>query len=203
MPVPERLSRGIAFDHVSFTYPGTGRRVLEDVCLDLEPGSVVALVGENGAGKSTLVKLLCRLYQPTEGRIFVDGFELARMPADAWRSRLAGAFQDFFRFEFRARHSVGVGDLSRIDDGPAVVAAVERAGAADVVSRLAQGSRRSSARPGPTASRSASASGRSSPWPAASCAITRSCLCSTSPPRRSTPKPSTPCSNDMPRPRGR
>ncbi len=139
VPVPERLSRGIAFDHVSFTYPGTGRRVLEDVCLDLEPGSVVALVGENGAGKSTLVKLLCRLYQPTEGRIFVDGLELARMQADAWRSRLAGAFQDFFRFEFRARHSVGVGDLSRIDDGPAVAAAVERAGAADVISRLGAG----------------------------------------------------------------
>jgi ATP-binding cassette, subfamily B, bacterial len=137
--VPERLSGGIRFDHVSFAYPGTQKRVLEDVCLDLKPGSVVAIVGENGAGKSTLVKLLCRLYQPTEGRILVDGLELARMPVDAWRSRLAGAFQDFFRFEFRARHTVGVGDLSRIDDGLAVQSAVGRAGADDVVARLVAG----------------------------------------------------------------
>ena len=84
------------------------------------PGSVVAIVGENGAGKTTLVKLLCRLYQPTRGRILVDGVELARMRADGWRARLAGAFQDFFRFEFRARHSVGVGDVPRLDDAPAV-----------------------------------------------------------------------------------
>jgi ATP-binding cassette subfamily B protein len=138
-PVPDRLRDGIRFEHVSFAYPGTVRRVLEDVCLLLEPGTVVAIVGENGAGKTTLVKLLCRLYQPTSGRILVDGAELARMPADAWRSRIAGAFQDFFRFEFRARHTVGVGDVPRLDDEPAVVAAVDRAGADDVVARLAAG----------------------------------------------------------------
>ena len=137
--VPDRLSDGIRFEHVSFAYPGTERRVLEDVCLHLEPGTVVAIVGENGAGKTTLVKLLCRLYQPTSGRILVDGHELARMPAEEWRSRLAGAFQDFFRFEFRARHSVGVGDVPRLDDEPAVVAAVDRAGAVDVVDRLTAG----------------------------------------------------------------
>jgi ATP-binding cassette, subfamily B, bacterial len=138
-PLPDRLSDGIRFEHVSFAYPGTERRVLEDVCLHLEPGTVVAIVGENGAGKTTLVKLLCRLYRPTSGRILVDGVDLARMPADAWRSRLAGAFQDFFRFEFRARHTVGVGDVPRLDDGPAVVAAVDRAGAVDVVDRLKVG----------------------------------------------------------------
>ena len=137
--VPERLSEGIRLEHVCFTYPGTERRVLEDVCLEIRPGSVVAIVGENGAGKSTLVKLLCRLYQPTSGRILVDGLELAHMPADAWRARLAGAFQDFFRFEFRARHTVGIGDVPRIDDEPAVVSAVQRAGADDVVARLAAG----------------------------------------------------------------
>jgi len=98
---------------------------------------VVAIVGENGAGKTTLVKLLCRLYQPTSGRILVDGLELARMHVDAWRARLAGAFQDFFRFEFRARHTVGVGDVPRLDDEPAVAAAVDRAGADDVVAKLA------------------------------------------------------------------
>jgi ATP-binding cassette, subfamily B, bacterial len=139
VPVPERLSGGIRFDHVSFTYPGTTRRVLEDVCLDIAPGSVVAVVGENGAGKSTLVKLLCRLYQPTDGRILVDGLELARMPVDAWRSRLAGAFQDFFRFEFRAHQTVGLGDLARIDVRPAVENAVEKAGAGDVVAKFVSG----------------------------------------------------------------
>ena len=138
-PVPERLSQGIRFEHVSFVYPGTERRVLEDVCLDFKPGSVVAIVGENGAGKTTLVKLLCRLYQPNGGRILVDGTDLARMPADAWRARLSGAFQDFYRFEFRARHTVGVGDVPRLDDEPAVVAAVDRAGADDVVARLTAG----------------------------------------------------------------
>src|SRR5438874_1702362 len=82
MRAPERLVDGIRFEHVSFSYPGTERRVLDDVNLELKPGSVVAIVGENGAGKSTLVKLLCRLYQPGEGRILVDGVDLARIPAD-------------------------------------------------------------------------------------------------------------------------
>src|SRR6266545_396434 len=113
--VPAALTEGIRLEHVSFAYPGTDRLVLDDVCLDLPAGAVVAIVGENGAGKTTLVKLLCKLYEPTSGRILVDGLPLARMPADQWRSRLAGAFQDFFRFEFRVRHSVGVGDVARLD----------------------------------------------------------------------------------------
>jgi ATP-binding cassette, subfamily B, bacterial len=138
-PVPERLREGIRFEHVSFAYPGTERLVLDDVTLDLRAGSVVAIVGENGAGKTTLVKLLAKLYGPTNGRILVEGTDLARMPADDWRSRLAGAFQDFFRFELRARHSIGVGDVPRFDDKPAVVEAVGRAGAEDVVERLTSG----------------------------------------------------------------
>jgi ATP-binding cassette, subfamily B, bacterial len=138
-PAPERLASGIRFENVSFAYPGTTRRVLDDVNLELKPGSVIAIVGENGAGKSTLVKLLCRLYQPDQGRILVDGADLARISADEWRSRLAGAFQDFFRFEFRAAHSVGVGDLPRLDDEPAVTTAVSRAGADDVVDGLTSG----------------------------------------------------------------
>ncbi|HET6473163.1 MAG TPA: ABC transporter ATP-binding protein [Pseudomonadales bacterium] len=137
--VPARIERGIRLEHVSFAYPGTTHNVLDDVSLELKPGTVVAVVGENGAGKSTLVKLLCRMYQPTSGRILIDGADLARMPADEWRERLAGAFQDFFRFEFQARHSVGVGDVPRLDDIPAVSVAVDRAGAADVVERLIEG----------------------------------------------------------------
>ena len=138
-PAPERLVEGIRLEHVSFAYPGTSRRVLDNVSLELKPGSVVAIVGENGAGKSTLVKLLCRLYQPDEGRILVNGLDLVRISPDEWRSRLAGAFQDFFRFEFRARHTVGVGDVPRLENEPAVMAAVNRAGAEDVLERFAAG----------------------------------------------------------------
>ena len=138
-PVPARLTQGIAFDQVSFAYPGAERLVLDDVSLTLPAGAVVAIVGENGAGKTTLVKLLAKLYEPGAGRILVDGVDLARLPAEQWRERLAGAFQDFFRFELQARHSVGVGDVARIENEPAVVQAVERAGADDVVARFAAG----------------------------------------------------------------
>jgi ATP-binding cassette subfamily B protein len=137
--VPARLRDGIRLQGVSFAYPGTDRLVLDSVDLELPAGAVVALVGENGAGKTTLVKLLCKLYEPTAGEILVDGAPLSRMRAEEWRSRLAGAFQDFFRFELPARHSVGVGDVPRRDDERAVVAAVGRAGAEDVVERLPNG----------------------------------------------------------------
>jgi ATP-binding cassette subfamily B protein len=138
-PVPETLRRGITLDHVSFAYPGTTKLVLDDVSLTLPAGSVVAVVGENGAGKTTLVKLLAKMYEPSSGAILIDDTPLARVPADAWRARLAGAFQDFFRFEFRALQTVGLGDVPRVDDEPAVAAAIARAGADDVVSRLPSG----------------------------------------------------------------
>jgi len=138
-PAPERLTQGIRFEGVSFTYPGGTRQVLSDVSLELRPGTVVAVVGENGAGKSTLVKLLCRLYAPDAGRILVDGGDLASIRTEAWRERLAGAFQDFHRFEFRAGQTVGLGDLPRLDDQPAVQSAVDRGGARDVVEKLSQG----------------------------------------------------------------
>ena len=138
-PAPDRIHQGIRLENVSFAYPGTTRRVLEDLNLEFKPGSVVAIVGENGAGKSTLVKLLCRMYSPDEGRILIDGVDLSRIRADQWRARLAGAFQDFFRFEFRARHTVGLGDIPRLEHEPAVVTAVGRAGAEDVVGKLASG----------------------------------------------------------------
>jgi ATP-binding cassette subfamily B protein len=139
LPVPDRIDRGITFDDVSFAYPGTDRLVLEHVSVTFPSGAVVAVVGENGAGKTTLVKLLAKLYEPTRGRILVDDVDLARVDAEGWRGRLAGAFQDFFRFELRARHSVGLGDLPHLEDQPAIESAVERAGADDVVDRLAAG----------------------------------------------------------------
>lgn len=99
----------------------------------------MALVGENGAGKTTLVKILAKMYEPVAGRVRIDGADLARMPAAEWRSRLAGAFQDFHRFEFYARRRVGIGDVPRLEDRPAVRSAVARAGADDVVDGLPDG----------------------------------------------------------------
>jgi ATP-binding cassette, subfamily B, bacterial len=137
--VPDRLIDGIRLERVSFAYPDADRLALDDVTLHLPAGAVVALVGENGAGKSTLVKLLAKMYEPTSGEILIDGQPLRRMPTEDWRNRLTGAFQDFFRFEFSAQHSVGLGDLTRLDDEPAVAEAVGRAGARDVVERLPEG----------------------------------------------------------------
>jgi ATP-binding cassette subfamily B protein len=138
-PVPDVIRTGITFDQVSFAYPGSSRLVLQDVSLALPAGAIVAIVGENGAGKTTLVKLLARMYDPTAGSILVDGVRLADMPAHQWRERLAGAFQDFVRFEFTAQHSVGLGDVPRLDVESAVAAAVGRAGATDVLERLPAG----------------------------------------------------------------
>jgi len=138
-PVPQRLAKGIRFEHVSFAYPGTTRLVLDDVNLTLPAGAVVAVVGENGAGKTTLIKLLAKMYEPVSGAIYIDDTPLSRVRAEDWRRRMAGAFQDFFRFEFTARHAIGVGDIPRLDEAPAVMTAVERAGAGDVVVKLKAG----------------------------------------------------------------
>ena len=124
---------------MSFAYPGTARLALDAVSLALPAGAVIAIVGENGAGKTTLVKLLAKMYEPTSGSIFVDDTPLSRVPADAWRARVAGAFQDFFRFEFLARQTIGLGDVPRVDDERAVRAAAERGGADDVVEKLPSG----------------------------------------------------------------
>ena len=139
LPVPAALHKGIRLDHVSFSYPGTSRVVLDDVSLTLPAGAVVAIVGENGAGKTTLVKLLAKMYEPSSGTILIDDTPLARVPAGEWRAKLAGAFQDFFRFEFRAVHTVGLGDVPRMDNEPVVMTAIERADAGDVLARLASG----------------------------------------------------------------
>lgn len=140
-PAPDSITSGIRFSGVTFSYPGADRPALRDVDLFLPAGSVVALVGENGAGKSTLVKLLAKLYVPDSGRILVDGIDLAAIDNVGWRQRLAGAFQDFFRFELLAAQAIGVGDLPRLDDEPALATATERAGARDLVTALPSGLR--------------------------------------------------------------
>ena len=136
---PEQLRGGITFEDVSFCYPGTDVAVLSDVNLWLPPGSVVAVVGENGAGKSTLVKLLSRMYEPTSGRIAVDGADLADFDPAAWRRRLSAAFQDACRFEFLLGETIGIGDVDRIDDAYQILMATERAGAGPVLESLPAG----------------------------------------------------------------
>ena len=141
LPAPAGITEGIRFEHVTFCYPGSGRPALQDVDLLLPAGAVIAIVGENGAGKTTLVKLLAKLYAPTSGRILIDAVDLARIGPAGWRERLAGAFQDFFRFEFQAGQTIGLGDLPRLDAEPALVTAMDRAGARDVVETLPAGLR--------------------------------------------------------------
>jgi len=138
-PIPDALHTGIALHDVSFTYPGTDRPVLSGVNLLLPAGATVAVVGENGAGKTTLVKLLCRFYEATSGRITVDGSDLQRLPLEEWRSRTTAGFQDFVRYELTAGQAVGVGDLPRLDNEDAVLSALGRAQGLDLVDRLDHG----------------------------------------------------------------
>jgi ATP-binding cassette subfamily B protein len=138
-PVPDRMAHGIDIEGVDFGYPGTDTPVLAGVDLHIPAGSTVAIVGENGAGKTTLVKLLCRFYEPTRGRILVDGVPLARFEPDEWRQRLSAGFQDFAKLEFIARESVGVGRLDQIDSVDDVMAALARASADEVPRGLPDG----------------------------------------------------------------
>ncbi|HEX9188878.1 MAG TPA: ABC transporter ATP-binding protein [Vicinamibacteria bacterium] len=123
-------SRGIRFRDVTFAYPGEGRPVLEGFDLTLPAGSSLAIVGPNGAGKTTLAKLLCRLYDPQEGAIEVDGVDLRELDLASWRSRIAAVFQDFIRFELTLRENVAPGGAP--DD--AVRAALAEAGASGLAS---------------------------------------------------------------------
>jgi ATP-binding cassette subfamily B protein len=138
-PVPPVLRDGIDLTGVAFRYPGTDTDVLRDVTVRIPAGATVAIVGDNGAGKSTLVKLLSRFYRPTAGEITVDGVDLRRIDPVQWRTRIAAGFQDFVKLEGPARTSIGVGDMGRMDDTEAVVAAVHRADAEVVIDGLADG----------------------------------------------------------------
>jgi ATP-binding cassette subfamily B protein len=139
LPMPEAINDGLAFEGVSFSYPGSDRPILRGVDLRLPAGAVVALVGENGAGKTTLVKLIGRFYEPTGGTITVDGEDIRRFDLAEWRESLTAGFQDFARIEVRARETVGVGDLANLEATPVIESALERAHAADVVATLPEG----------------------------------------------------------------
>ncbi len=105
-PAARMPAREIRFRHVTFAYPTSGQPVLAGFDLSIPAGSSVAIVGQNGAGKTTLAKLLCRLYDPQDGAIEVDGVDLRTLDVDAWRSRLTAVFQDFVRFELPLRDNV-------------------------------------------------------------------------------------------------
>ena len=112
-PLPQD---GIRFEDVSFTYPGAEQAALEHVTLHLVPGGSLALVGENGSGKTTLIKLLTRLYQPTSGRILLDGRDLAEWEEEALRQRIGVIFQDFTRYQMLVGENVGAGDERYFED---------------------------------------------------------------------------------------
>ena len=136
---PARVSRGVELKGIRFRYPGQKNDVLKSLDLVLPTGALVGIVGENGAGKTTLMKLLTRMYEPTEGQILVDGVELRDIELESWRARCSAAFQDFARFELLLRETVGVGHLPDLDDRAAVTRAIEQAAATDVVAALDDG----------------------------------------------------------------
>lgn len=137
--LPVNPSTGIVLEHVSFKYPGSEKFVLEDVSLSIPSGQSVALVGQNGAGKTTLVKLLTRLYEPTSGRILLDGKDLRDWDETALRLRFGVVFQDFNQYQLAVRENVGVGSVARMEDEPRIERAVDRGGAEPVVSGLSEG----------------------------------------------------------------
>jgi ATP-binding cassette subfamily B protein/ATP-binding cassette subfamily C protein len=137
--VPRGRPQPIAFEQVSFRYPGRPEWALREIDLRLEPGEIVGLVGENGAGKSTLVKLRLRLHDPTEGRITYGGVDLRDLDPDDLRSRFGAVFQDFVRYQFTVAENIGLGDPSRIADRARIEEAARRAGAGPVVDSLPQG----------------------------------------------------------------
>ena len=112
-PEPER---GLEFENVSFTYAGAKENALSNISLQIKPGESLALVGENGSGKTTLIKLLTRLYDPTEGRILLDGRDLQEWDVEALRRRVGVIFQDFGRYQFSVGENIGAGDVRHIDD---------------------------------------------------------------------------------------
>jgi len=138
-PARDLPRTGIAFEGVTFSYPGTARRVLDGLDLWIPAGSSVALVGENGAGKTTLIKLLCRFYDPDEGRITLDGVDVREFDIADLRRRLAVIFQDFVRYQLPARDNVGFGALSAAGDEALLREAASRVGILEQLDALPQG----------------------------------------------------------------
>jgi ATP-binding cassette, subfamily B, bacterial len=134
-----RLSRGIEVEGVWFRYPDAPSWALRDVTLRIGADESIALVGDNGAGKSTLVKLLCRLYEPTRGRILWNGVDIRCYPIESLRAEIGAVFQDFMTYDLTVTENVGIGDLGRLNSAAAVRTAASHAGAAEFIARLPAG----------------------------------------------------------------
>lgn len=138
-PVPATIERGFVFENVGFRYPGSDRWAVRGLSFALARGERLALVGENGAGKTTLAKLLVRLYDPTEGRILLDGVDLRSYDLESLRRNVGVIFQDFVRYDFVLRENIAVGNIAARDDEPAIQSAASRSLADSVVDRVAGG----------------------------------------------------------------
>jgi ATP-binding cassette subfamily B protein len=135
----DAAERGIRFEDVGFRYPDAEGWALRHVSLFIPHGQSLALVGQNGAGKTTFIKLLTRLYSPTEGRILLDGVDLQAWDEAVLRGRLGVIFQDFNQYQFRFRENVGVGSVEHLEDTPRVQRAVEEGGATELLAGLQDG----------------------------------------------------------------
>ena len=139
LPVPRPMRSGIAFQEVSFQYPTSRRTVLDRVSLTVAPGEVIALVGPNGAGKTTLIKLLCRLYDPTEGAVTLDGTDLRAFSTTDLRRQIAVIFQDYARYQLTARENIRVGRIALPEDDERIIAAARSTGADEFIGALPEG----------------------------------------------------------------
>jgi ATP-binding cassette subfamily B protein len=139
LPAPRPIRRGFEFRNVSFAYPGTERRVLKDFNFTIEPGQRVALIGENGQGKTTVVKLITRLYDPTEGQILLDGVDLREYSLDDLHREMGVIFQDFMRYEMTVRENISVGQIEVSHTDADIEAAAHKSLADEVVKKLAGG----------------------------------------------------------------
>jgi ATP-binding cassette subfamily B protein len=135
-PFPDTISHGIVFENVGFRYPNTDKWALRNVSFKLKAGEKLALVGENGAGKTTLVKLLARLYDPSEGRITVDGTDLREFRLEDLRRNIGVIFQDFVRFYLTASENIAIGNIPRKDDKQSIREAAQKSLAAGVIENL-------------------------------------------------------------------
>lgn len=136
---PAGAEQGIRFDRVGFRYPEAKEWALRDVSVFIPRGQSLALVGQNGAGKTTFIKLLTRLYEPTEGRVLLDGRDLRDWEPPELRRRVGVIFQDFNQYQFALRENVGFGSVEYLGDVPRITRAVERGGAGELVATLSAG----------------------------------------------------------------
>ena len=139
IPAPRPIRQGFEFNQVTFAYPGTSRPVLDALNLRIEPGQRVALVGENGEGKTTIVKLITRLYDPTSGRILLDGVDLRDYDLEDLHREMAVIFQDFMRYEMTGRENIAMGKIEELDHVGSVAAAARKSMADAVLRKLPRG----------------------------------------------------------------